>query len=57
MYVLLNEIKWINNFKINTNCLIDGIFNGCNELDYLTISNNKITTYNKKLIEKYQNSI
>ena len=57
MYVLLNEIKWINNFKINKNCLIDGIFNGCNELDYLTISNNKITTYNKKLIAKYQNSI
>ena len=53
----LKEIKGINNFKIQNNCDIEGIFNFCNELDYLTISNNKIITDNKKLIAKYQNSI
>ena len=52
MYVLLNEIKWINNFKINKNCLIDGIFDGCDELDYLTISYNKICIDIQKLISK-----
>ena len=53
----LKEIRGINNFKIKKNCNISGIFDYCNELDYLTISNNKIITDNKKLIAKYQNSI
>ena len=53
----LKEIRGINNFKIKKNCNIYGIFKNCYELDYLTISNNKIITDNKKLIAKYQNSI
>ena len=53
----LKEIKGINNFKIKKNCNIYGVFKNCYELDYLTISNNKIITDNKKLIAKYQNSI
>ena len=52
----LKEIKGINNFNIK-NCDKRGIFDGCNELDYLTLSNNRIITDNKKLISKYQNSI
>ena len=48
----LKEIKGINNFKINKNCLIDGIFDGCDELDYLTISYNKICIDIQKLISK-----
>ena len=53
----LKEIKGINYFNIQNNCNIEEIFNFCNELDYLTISSNKIITDNKKLIAKCQSSI
>jgi len=33
------------------------MFDGCKELDYLTVSYSKIITDNKKFIEKNQNSI
>ena len=49
----LKEIKGINNFKINKNCKIEGIFDDCDELDYLTISKNKkISIDVHKLISK-----
>ena len=48
----LKEIKGINNFKIKKNCNIEGIFNDCKELDYLIISDNKISVDVHKLISK-----
>ena len=48
----LKEIKGINNFKIKKNCYIGEIFDGCNELDYLSISNNQISIDVHKLLSK-----
>ena len=48
----LKEIKGINNFKIKKNCCVGGIFDGCNELDYLSISNNQISIDVHKLLSK-----
>ena len=48
----LKEIKVINNFKINKNRKIEGIFDDCDELDYLIISDDKISIDIHKLISK-----
>ena len=48
----LKEIKGINNFNIKTNIDTWGMFIGCDELDYLTISDNKISVDIHKLISK-----
>ena len=53
----LKEIRGINNFKIKKNCSIDGIFDNCNKLDYLIISEHKISVDIQKLISENQNSI
>ena len=53
----LKEIRGINNFKIKKNCNISGIFDYCNELVYLTISdNNKISIDVHKLVSKSEKS-
>ena len=46
----LKEIKNINNFRIKYWINIDEIFNGCDKLDYLIISNNKISIDIHKLV-------
>ena len=48
----LKEIKGIDNFKIKKNCDIERIFHGCKELDYLIISDDKISIDIHKLISK-----
>ena len=49
--------RGINNFKIKKNCNISGIFDYCNELVYLTISdNNKISIDVHKLVSKSEKS-
>ena len=48
----LKEIKGINNLKIETNCRINEIFKDSDKLDYLDISDNKITIDIHKLIWK-----
>ena len=53
----LKEINVINRFNLK-NCINkSSMFDGCKELDYLTVSYSKIITDNKKFIEKNQNSI
>ena len=48
----LKEIKGIDNFKIKKNCNTERIFHGCKELDYLIISDDKISIDIHKLISK-----
>ena len=48
----LKEIKGINNFKNKKNCNIEGIFDGCNELDNAIISDNQNSTDIHKSIPK-----
>ena len=53
----LKEINGINHFKIKNCHFTSSMFDGCKELDYLTVFYSKIITDNKKFIEKNQNSI
>jgi len=48
----LKEIKGINNFNINKNCSIFEILANCKKLNYLIISENKISIDIHKLISK-----